>query len=58
MELQTWIALTAVAAALLYFIRATLADLRGTGKCASGCGNCPSKACPAKQLKRRLPRRA
>lgn len=51
MHLQTCIALAAVAAALLYFVRSTAAGLRG-GKCASGCGSCGAKACPAKRLEK------
>ena len=51
MNLQTGIALAAVAGAVVYFIRSTAAEFQGSGKCASGCGSCGSKTCPAKHLK-------
>jgi|GEM_PF-6173127 len=55
MNLQTWIALTAVAAAVAYFAKSTAAEFRGSGKCASGCGSCGAKVCPAKKQNLRLP---
>lgn len=58
MDIQTWITLTAVAASAGYFIWSATAEFRGTGKCASGCGTCGAKSCPAKRLERRLARRA
>lgn len=56
MTLQTWIALFAVILAALYLAKGFLGSLRGTGSCASGCGSCGAKACPAKKLEERLRR--
>ncbi len=58
MEIQTWIVLTAVVASVGYFVWSAVAEFRGAGKCASGCGSCGAKTCPVKQLERRLARRA
>ena len=58
MDIQTWIVLAAVAASVVYFARTTAAEFQGAGKCASGCGSCGAKTCPAKFLERRLTRRA
>lgn len=58
MDLQTWIALVAVAASVVYFAWTTVAEFQGAEKCASGCGSCGAKTCPTKLLERRLPRRA
>jgi len=57
MTLQTWIALAAVVAAVAYFAKSISAELKGSGKCASGCGSCASKVCPVKKLDDRLARR-
>ncbi|MBK8792843.1 MAG: FeoB-associated Cys-rich membrane protein [Holophaga sp.] len=56
MTLQTWIALFAVTLAALYLAKGFLGSFRGTGSCASGCGSCGAKACPAKKLEERLRR--
>ena len=58
MDIQTWITLMAVVVSAGYFIWSATAEFRGAGKCASGCGTCGSKACPAKRLERRLTRGA
>ena len=48
MTLQTLVVLSAVLGALLYLAKNLANDLCGPGGCASGCGSCKVKACPAK----------
>ena len=49
MTLQSWITLTLVFLALLYFFRTSLRSALGGG-CASGCGSCKSGGCAMKKL--------
>lgn len=50
MTLETWFVLACVALAVSYFARNIYTGFKGTGGCASGCGSCGAKACPAKRL--------